>query len=113
MIANATAGGTLLSDGLGWGHRLSSLKVKIGILAVLVFGAAVTVIAGGSAPIQLIIAAQAFTVVIAPLLGLLLVILANNRTLMGDLRNTWWENSIAVIGLVAILATCCRLVNSF
>ncbi|QFU91763.1 Nramp family divalent metal transporter [Amycolatopsis sp. YIM 10] len=111
MIANATAGGTLLADGLGWGNKLSSIRVRLGILGVLTFGAAVTVIAGGS-PIQLIIGAQALTVVIAPLLGVLLVLLANNRKLMGGLRNRWWQNIIAAIGLVAILATCYRLAVS-
>jgi manganese transport protein len=113
MIANATAGGTLLADGLGYGNRLSSLKVKLGILAVLAFGAAVTVIAGGASPVQLIITAQAVTVIVAPVLGVLLIILANNRTLMGDLRNKWWQNTIAIIGMIAILATCYRLVTSF
>jgi manganese transport protein len=113
MIANATAGGTLLADGLGYGNRLSSLKVKLGILAVLAFGAAVTAIAGGASPVQLIITAQAVTVVVAPILGVLLIILANNRQLMGDLRNKWWQNTIAIIGMIAILATCYRLVTSF
>lgn len=112
MIANATAGGTLLSDGLGWGNKLSSTRVRLGILGVLTFGATVTVVAGGS-PIQLIIGAQALTVVVAPLLGILLLILANNRKLMGELRNRWWQNTIAAIGVIAILATCYRLVTSF
>ncbi|TWF80756.1 NRAMP (natural resistance-associated macrophage protein)-like metal ion transporter [Pseudonocardia hierapolitana] len=109
MIANAVAGGTLLADGFGYGNRLSSLRVRLGILGVLAFGAAVTVLAG-SGPVQLIIVAQALTVVVAPLLGVLLVVLANNRRLMGDLRNTWWQNVLSTIGLIAILATCYRLV---
>lgn len=71
MIAHATAGGTLLADGLGYGNRLSAPRVRIGILGVLAFGAAVTARAG-SAPVQLIIVAQALTVVVAPLLGVLL-----------------------------------------
>jgi Mn2+/Fe2+ NRAMP family transporter len=112
MIANATAGGTLLSDGLGRGNQLSSVRVRLGILGVLAFGGIVTAVVGGS-PIQLIIVAQALTVVVAPLLGVLLVILANNRRLMGDLRNRWWQNAIAVLGLVAILATCYKLVTGF
>ena len=110
MIANATAGGTLLSDGLGWGNRLSSRPVKLGVLGVLAFGATVTVLARGTSPIQLIIVAQALTVIVAPMLGVLLVILANNRRLMGDLRNRWWQNAVAAVGLVAILATCYQLV---
>ncbi|MBA8823968.1 Mn2+/Fe2+ NRAMP family transporter [Saccharopolyspora lacisalsi] len=111
MLANATAGGTLLSDGLGGGNQLSSPRVRLGILAVLAFGALVTAVIGGS-PIQLIIIAQALTVVVAPLLGLLLITLANNHSLMDDLRNRWWHNTIAAIGLIAILATCYSLITS-
>jgi Mn2+/Fe2+ NRAMP family transporter len=110
MIANATAGGTLLSDGLGWGNRLSSRSVKLGVLGVLAFGATVTVLAQGTSPVQLIIVAQALTVIVAPMLGVLLVILANNRRLMGDLGNRWWQNVVAAVGFVAILATCYQLV---
>ena len=54
--------------------------------------------------------AQALTVIVAPMLGVLLVIPANNRRLMGDLRNRWWQNAVAAVGLVAILATCYQLV---
>jgi manganese transport protein len=111
MIANATAGGTLLCDGLGWGNRLSSTHVKLGILAVLAVGAIVTVLTAGQSPVQMIIVAQALTVVVAPLLGVLLVLLANNGALMGDLRNRPWQNLGAAVGLLAILATCYRLVT--
>lgn len=110
MIANATAGGTLLSDGLGFGNRISSSRVRAGVLGVLAFGATVTVLARGASPVQLIIVAQALTVVVAPLLGVLLVILSNKRSLMGDLRNRWWQNLAAGLGLLAIAATCYQLV---
>ena len=84
--------------------------MKLGVLGVLAFGATVTVLARGTSPVKLIIAAQALTVIVAPLLGVLLVILANNRRLMGDLRNHWWQNAAAAVGLVAILATCYQLI---
>ncbi|MGJ7906378.1 Nramp family divalent metal transporter [Actinopolyspora sp. H202] len=111
MLANATAGGTLLCDGLGGGNRLSSPRVRLGVLAVLAFGAIIAAVLGDS-PIQLIIIAQALTVVVAPLLGILLVIMANKRGLMGDLRNRWWHNILAALGLAAILATCYSLITS-
>ncbi|TWH19298.1 Nramp family divalent metal transporter [Prauserella rugosa] len=114
MIANATAGGTLLSDGLGFGNRLASWRVRAGILGVLGFGALITVLARGQSPVQLIIAAQALTVIVAPVLAVLLVVLANRPGLMGDLRNKWWQNALAAIGLVAIAAVCYQLaVTSF
>jgi Mn2+/Fe2+ NRAMP family transporter len=111
MVANATAGGTLLSDGLGWGNALDNRRVKWLILTVLAFGLAVTLIAGGRSPVELLILAQALTVVFAPILGVLLFVLANNNLLMGDLRNRPWQNVLGVLGLIAILATCYRLVT--
>jgi manganese transport protein len=113
MVANATAGGTLLSDGLGWGNSLDRKRVKALILVVLAFGLTVTLLAGGQSPVELIIVAQALTVVFAPVLGVLLFVLANHKGLMGDLRNKPWQNVLAVLGLIAILATCYRLVTSF
>ena len=109
MIANATAGGTLLADGLGWGNLLDSPRVKALILVVLAFGLIVTLAAGGTSPVQLVILAQALTVVFAPVLGILLLILANNEGLMGDMRNRPWQNVAGILGLLAILATCYRL----
>ena len=110
MIANATAGGTLLSDGFGWGNRLSSWRVRLGVLGVLTVGATVTVLAQGTSPVKLIIVAQALTVVVAPFIGILLIILSNNRRLMGDLSNKWWQNVAAAVGVVAIFATCYQLI---
>jgi manganese transport protein len=110
MIANATAGGTLLSDGLGWGNSLQSRRVKALIFVVLGFGLTVTLIAGGDSPVQLLILAQALTVIFAPVLGVLLVVLANNKKLMGNMRNRPWQNLLGALGLIAILATCYRLI---
>lgn len=111
MIANATAGGTLLADGLGWGNALDQRRVKALILLVLAFGLTVTVVFSGQSPVELLILAQALTVVFAPILGVLLFVLANNKNLMGDLRNRPWQNVLGVLGLIAILATCYRLIT--
>jgi Mn2+/Fe2+ NRAMP family transporter len=108
MIANATAGGTMLSDGLGRGASSSSLTAKLVSAGILVFGIAVTVIFQQS-PVQLIVIAQALTVFVAPVLAALIIIMANRVKLMGDMRNTWWQNAAGVIGLVAVLALSVRL----
>ncbi|TDC20721.1 divalent metal cation transporter [Streptomyces sp. 8K308] len=111
MVANATAGGTLLADGLGWGNSLDNPRVKGLICLVLAFGLAVTLVNGGQSPEQLLITAQALTVVFAPVLGVLLFVLANNAELMGAMRNRPWQNALGILGLVAILATCYRLLT--
>ncbi|WAC66853.1 Nramp family divalent metal transporter [Agrococcus sp. SL85] len=108
MIANATAGGTMLSDALGRGPSASSRTARIVSGAILLWGIVITLIFQSS-PVGLIITAQALTVLVAPLLGALMLIMSNRR-FMGDLRNRWWHNVLAVLGFVAICATSVRLV---
>ncbi|GAA1683819.1 hypothetical protein [Microbacterium lacus] len=38
--------------------------------------------------------------------------MANRRSLMGDMRNAWWQNVFGIIGLVAVLALSVRLIFS-
>jgi manganese transport protein len=111
MVANATAGGTMLSDGLGRGSSSGSLTAKIVSGSILAFGAAIALIFQAS-PVQLIVLAQALTVFVAPVLAALIIVMANRRTLMGEMRNTWWQNAFGVIGLVAVLALSVRLLLS-
>lgn len=111
MLANATAGGTVLADSFGWARGMSARPVRLGILGILAFGATVTVIAGSS-PVQLIIIAQALTVVAKPLLGVVLVVLANNRRLMGGMRSSWWQNLAAGAGVLLVLATSVHLAGN-
>jgi Mn2+/Fe2+ NRAMP family transporter len=98
----------MLSDGLGRGASSSSLTAKLVSAGILVFGIAVTVIFQES-PVQLIVIAQALTVFVAPVLAALIIIMANRVKLMGDMRNTWWQNAAGVIGLLAVLALSVRL----
>lgn len=110
MIANATAGGTMMSDALGRGSRGGSVTSRIVTGIILAFGL-ITTLVFQSSPVGLIVIAQSLTVLIAPLLGVLLVLMANNKTMMGDLRNKWWHNAFGIIGLVAIFASSIRLIG--
>lgn len=111
MIANATAGGTMLSDGLGRGASSGSRTAKIVSAAILAFGVTVALVFQ-QAPVQLIVIAQALTVLVAPLLAVLIIVMANRRSLMGEMRNRWWQNVLGVIGLVSVVALSVRLVLS-
>lgn len=102
MLANATAGGTLLSDGVGWGGSFDALRTKILVGCVLAFGAFVVALAPGSR-VQLIIFAQAMTVLVAPFLAGLMLIISNRRE-MGSLRNKLFQNVLGVCGFLSILA---------
>lgn len=101
----------MLSDALGRGASSGSRTAKIVSAIILLWGIGIT-LAFQASPVELIIMAQALTVLVAPLLGALLIIMSNRRRFMGDLRNSWWKNVFAVIGFIAILATSVRLVMS-
>tara|TARA_R110000851_G_scaffold147167_4_gene286994 strand:- start:4907 stop:6172 length:1266 start_codon:yes stop_codon:yes gene_type:complete len=109
MAANASAGGTLLADALGWNSSLSGWRVKLLVYGVLAWGATVAVVAKGS-PIELIIIAQALTVLVAPFLGIILFLLTRREDVMGDLKNGPLQTTLALVGLVTIFAMSSQLV---
>ncbi|WP_353712973.1 Nramp family divalent metal transporter [Arthrobacter sp. K5] len=111
MIANATAGGTMFSDAMGRGANAGSPAARVVTGVILAFGLVVT-LSFQASPVGLIVIAQSLTVLIAPLLGVLLLIMSNKTAVMGDLRNTWWQNLFGIIGLVAIVATSIRLITT-
>ena len=111
MIANATAGGTMLSDALGRGPQAGSPAARIVTGIILAFGLVIT-ISFQASPVGLIVIAQSLTVLIAPLLGVLLFVMANKAAVMGDLRNRWWHNVFAAVGLIAIIASSFRLITT-
>ena len=108
MVANATAGGTMLSDGLGRGATAASRTAKLISAVILAFGLAVT-LAFQSSPVQLIVIAQAMTVFVAPILATLIIVMANLRRLMGSLTNTWWQNLFALVALASVVLLSGRL----
>ena len=109
MAANASAGGTLLADALGWNSSLSGWRVKLLVYGVLAWGAIVAVVAKGS-PIELIIIAQALTVLVAPFLGIILFLLTRREDVMGDLKNGPWQTTLGLVGLLTIFAMSSQLV---
>lgn len=108
MVANATAGGTMLSDALGRGATSSSVTAKVVSGIILGFGVVIALVFQSS-PIQLIVIAQAMTIFVAPLLAALIIVMANNSALMGRMRNTWWQNALGIISMVSVLALSVRL----
>ncbi|WP_210366220.1 Nramp family divalent metal transporter [Bacillus sp. REN3] len=102
QMGNATIGGSLLADGLGLGSKLSSKAVKSLILLVMVFGSLIGLVFGG-APINMIIFAQAITIVIVPFIAIAILVVANDEKIMGPLKNTLWKNTAGAAGLIVLL----------
>ncbi|MFA1820828.1 Nramp family divalent metal transporter [Virgibacillus oceani] len=102
LLGNATIGGSMISDSLGFGSNLKNKKVKIAIIAVMLFGSIIAIIFG-RAPVNLIIFAQAITIVAVPFIAIALLVVANDEKIMGDLKNTLLKNIIAIIGLIVLI----------
>ena len=102
LVGNATIGGGLLADGLGLGHKLSSMKVKIAIITVMLFGSIIALVFNG-APVNLIIFAQGVTIFVVPFIAISILIIANSKEVMGDLKNGVTSNILGGIGLIVLV----------
>ncbi|SEO08745.1 Mn2+ and Fe2+ transporters of the NRAMP family [bacterium A37T11] len=102
LIGNSTVGGTLLSDALGSGNGLERSGVKGYIALVMVIGATIAVIFG-KLPLELIVFAQSVTILIVPVIGIAMYLVANNQQIMGKLVNTAFTKIVGGLGLILIL----------
>ena len=102
LIGNATIGGSMLADGLGFGSKLTNTKVKLSIVAVILFGSIIAIIFG-SAPVNLIVFAQAITIFIVPFIAICILVVANDKKIMGTLKNKMTSNILGVLGLLVLL----------
>lgn len=102
LVGNATIGGALLSDAFLGYHQLSHAGVRRAILLVMVIGAAIA-LKFGRLPLELIIFAQAITVLVAPLIAGALLLLASDRAVMGSLRNNRWQTGFGLLGIGVLL----------
>ena len=91
---------------------LDSKVVKLCITVVLVLGGIVAVVFGGI-PVQLILTAQAVTILVVPAIGIALVILARSKD-RGSLRIGIPQLSLALFGMLFLLVLAVQyLVNLF
>ncbi len=106
FLVNSMIGGFILSDALGLGSKPSQLWPKLLTSAVLLVGMCVALfnIIADWDTLPAIVAAQAVTVVAAPLIAGTLFWLCNCRDVMGPLRNKPVLNVLAAIGLAMLLA---------
>ncbi|MFP6575330.1 MAG: Nramp family divalent metal transporter [Pirellulaceae bacterium] len=108
FLVNSMIAGFIMSDGLGWGSKPTDNGPKHLTSFVLLTGMTVALLVislfEGKNPVQLIIVAQAITVIFAPLLGLVLLWLTNSKRVMGEQTNGLGTNIIAGAGLLLLLA---------
>lgn len=106
FLINSMIGGFIVSDGLGLGSRPTDLWPRIMTVVVLMTGMTIALLVhrAGLNAVPAIVAAQAVTVVAAPLVAIALWWLTNQREIMGDDRNSWPTNLCALGGLLMLLA---------
>ncbi|MBG86618.1 MAG: hypothetical protein CMO80_06930 [Verrucomicrobiales bacterium] len=106
FIVNSMIGGFILADGLKMGSTPEDKGPRILTAAVLLvgMGVALYVIKQDVKPVAAIVAAQAVTVIAAPLMAGTLLWLTNKKEVMGDQTNGKGMNAIAGLGFLLLLA---------
>lgn len=102
LVGNATIGGSLLSDAFSLGNQLESNIVRMMIMLVMIIGGAIA-LKFGQLPLDLIIFAQAITIIIAPIIGIAMVLVANDQAIMGAFKNNRWKSIGGILGLLLII----------
>lgn len=102
LVGNASVGGTLLSDALGFGSHLSSKITRAFIGLVMICGAIIAIIFG-KLPLKLIVFAQSITIFLVPFIGLAMYLIANKKSIMKRHVNTLMVQIIGALGLLLVL----------
>jgi manganese transport protein len=110
VVGNATLGGTLLGDGLGYGSDLSSKVVRIFIALVMIIGAIVALIFG-KLPLELIVMAQSVTIFLVPFIGYAMYVIANDESIMGEKKNSPFFKITGGIGLLVVVGL--AIINAY
>jgi manganese transport protein len=106
FLVNSMIGGFILADGLGLGNTPEDRWPRIMTAVVLLtgMGVAMYVIITEQKPVPAIVAAQAVTVLAAPLVAGVLWWLTNKKEVMGERTNTPTINVLAGLGFALLLA---------
>jgi Mn2+/Fe2+ NRAMP family transporter len=111
LIGNASLGGTLASDGLGYGASFDSKIVKMLVALVMVVGAIIAIVFG-SLPIRLMIFAQSVTIFVVPFIGIALYFIANDASIMKELKNSPAIRIFGGVGLLILIGLAIRNVQT-
>jgi manganese transport protein len=101
MMVNSVIGGGLLADGLGLSRSMNDARTKIFIMAILLIGMFVAVFFRGNV-IYALIMAQASTMLTVPLIAIGMFLVLNNKMVMGEYRNSAWQNIVALAGFLVV-----------
>ncbi|MBI2479080.1 MAG: divalent metal cation transporter, partial [Planctomycetia bacterium] len=111
FLVNSMIGGFILADGLGLGSKPTDFGPRLFTTVVLLSGmiVALLILRFNYNPVPAIVAAQAVTVLAAPLVAGALWWLTNRADVMGGDKNTRTTNTLAGMGFVLLLAMAANL----
>ena len=98
FVVNAFSGGLLLADGFKLGKSYNNKYVKI-FASLLMVLSTIIVLYINENPVELLVVAQASTAVVVPIFALLIIVLANNKKLMGEYKISKVENAIGIAAI--------------
>ena len=102
LLGNATLGGAVLGDALSLGNRLSALPLRLLIMVVIIVGATFA-IAFSHLQLNLIVIAQALTMIVAPIIGVFVLLISTNNTIMGDMKISKTLKIFGIFGLCFVI----------
>ena len=88
----------MLSDSIGWGGSMKNIRTKILASIIMLIGMTIAVFFRGNV-VNAIVFAQASTLFGFPVFALVLMLILNNKAIMGEYCNRWWENILAFFGI--------------
>ena len=97
---------------LGWGEDMKKPKFKMFWIIVLAFGL-VAVCTLGASPTEIILFAQAANAFLLPITGVLLLIVANDKAIMKEYKNSIWFNVLVVLVIAVFLFIAARNLTAF
>ena len=97
---------------LGWGEDMKKGRFKVFWIIVLAFGIFATCTLGAS-PTQIILFAQAANALLLPITGILLLIVANDGTIMKEYKNKTWFSVLVVLVIAVFVFIAARNMRAF
>ena len=97
---------------LGWGEDMKKARFKVFWIIVLVFGIFATCTLGAS-PTEIILFAQAANALLLPITGILLLIVANDSSIMKDYKNKTWFNVLVILVIAVFIFIAARNMRAF
>lgn len=97
---------------LGWGDDMKKFRFKVIWIIVLAFGVVASCTLGAS-PTEIILFAQAANAILLPVTAILLLIVCNDKNIMGTYKNKWWFNILVVIVIGVFIFIAARNMTAF